>query len=375
MSVLAIYAGTTGVAAVVVTVDGSIAARGFHPVEQHAPRPSWVEQSADEIWRAAVAATRSAVSEYRGAGGPELRAIGITNQRDAVVLWDRETLGTPRPVIGGQDRRTAGVCASLRDHEGRIREITRRRLEPGLVGPTLRWLAEHEANTWALVQSGRYAIGTVESYLVARMTRGTWHVTDVANAARSLLFDLSRRCWSAEMCELFGVPRDALPEIVPSWGRVGTSEPRSFAGLELPIAGIAANLPSALVGHACLAAGQAVYGTDVFACTGPELLRDDRLLATAAWSSPDEAMTYAVQSGEPTALRPVVTALSVDASADDQHCQSLADRFGVPVERTQTTDAAAVGAAHLAGLGVGLWESTDALHELRRLDGRFEPHA
>ena len=138
-----------------------------------------------------------------------------------------------------QDRRTADICTRLRDegHEDRVTELTGLRLDPYFSGTKLIWLAENEPHTWALVESGRYAVGTVDSYLIARMTRGTWHVTDVSNACRTLLFDLAAGDWSDELCELFGVPRDALPELVPNWGEIATTDPTSFLGLSLPIAG------------------------------------------------------------------------------------------------------------------------------------------
>src|SRR6185503_7982729 len=163
-----------------------------------------------------------------------------------------------------------------------------------------RWIAENEPRTWGLVEEGRYAVGTVDSYLVARMTRGTWHVTDVSNASRTLLFDLERGDWSDELCALFGVPRDALPELVPTWGEIGTTDPASFCGLELPIAGLAGDQQSALFGQTCFRTGDAkcTYGTGSFILTntGTALERSDAgLLSTAAWRSPDGELTYALE--------------------------------------------------------------------------------
>ena len=178
MSVLAIDAGTTGVTAVVVTSEGTIAARGYQEFAQHFPKPGWVEHAPEEIWQATLEATNAALAAY---GRDDLRAVGITNQRETILLWDRETLGSPRRAIVWQDRRTADICAryARRGPRGKGDKLTGLRLDPYFSGTKLAWLAEHEPNTWALVESGRYAIGTVESYLIARMTRGTWHVTDV----------------------------------------------------------------------------------------------------------------------------------------------------------------------------------------------------
>ncbi|NYG58013.1 glycerol kinase [Nocardioides daedukensis] len=464
MSILAIDAGTTGVTAIVVSAEGAIVARGYQEFAQHFPRPGWVEHAPEEIWQATIEATREALASYDG----ELTAIGITNQRETIMLWDRETLGSPRRAIVWQDRRSADICNRLREdgHEARVTELTGLRLDPYFSATKLMWLAEHEPNTWALVESGRYAIGTVESYLVSRMTRGTWHVTDVSNASRTLLFDLTTGDWSDEMCALFGVPRDALPEIVSNWGEVGVSDPRVFCGLSLPIAGLAGDQQSALFGQTCFEPGEVkcTYGTGSFILTntGSTLERSDAgLLSTAAWRSPDGRLTYALEGSifvtgaavqwlrdglqiigsapeteaiaatvdstegvvfvpaltglgaphwDPEArglllgltrgttrahivratleaiafevrdvleTMPSLSALKVDggASANNLLCQMQADQLGIGVERPRIVDTTALGAAFLAGLGSGVWDSTDDLRDTWQLDRRFEPRA
>jgi glycerol kinase len=465
MSVLAIDAGTTGVTALVVTPEGRIAARGYQEFAQHFPKPGWVEHGPEEIWQATLEATRGALEQYDAS---DLRAVGITNQRETVLLWDRETLGSPRRAIVWQDRRTAAICERLRDegHEERVTELTGLRLDPYFSGTKLTWLQENEPRTWALVEKGRYAVGTVDSYLVARMTRGTWHVTDVSNASRTLLMDLSTGQWSDELCALFGVPRDALPDLVPNWGEIGATDPASFCGLELPIAGMAGDQQSALFGQTCFDAGDAkcTYGTGSFILTntGSTLERSDSgLLTTAAWRSPDGDLTYAlegaifvtgaavqwlrdglqivgsaaeteavaasVDSSDGVVFVPALTglgapywdphargtilgitrgttrahlvratleaiafevrdvlatmpesgsgALRVDggAAANDLLCQIQADQLGVPVERPEIVETTGLGAAFLAGLGVGVWDSPDDLRETWHLDARFEP--
>ncbi|MDP9823541.1 glycerol kinase GlpK [Nocardioides massiliensis] len=468
MSVLAIDAGTTGVTAVVVTTDGTIAAKGYQEFAQHFPRPGWVEHTPEEIWQATLESTRMAIAAYERTDGPPLQGIGITNQRETVVLWDRETLGSPRRAIVWQDRRTAAICQTMRTegHEDRVAELTGLRLDPYFSGTKLRWLAEHEPHTWALVESGRYAVGTVDSYLVARMTRGLHHLTDVSNASRTLLFDLTTGDWSDELCGLFGVPRDALPEIVPSWGELARTDPRTFLGLDLPIAGIAGDQQSALFGQTCFEPGEVkcTYGTGSFILTntGTEVVRSDAgLLSTAAWRAPDGTTTYALEgaifvtgaavqwlrdglqivgsAAETAAIAstvdssegvvfvpaltglgaphwdphargtilgitrgttrahlvratleaitfevrdvietmPGLTSLAVDggASANDLLCSVQADQLGVPVERPKVVETTALGAAFLAGLGTGVWDSTDALRETWQLDRRFEPSA
>jgi len=467
MSVLAIDAGTTGVTALVVTAEGTIAAKGYQEFAQHFPQPGWVEHSPEEIWQATLEATRACLAIWSGSTD-DLRAIGITNQRETVTLWDRETLGSPRRAIVWQDRRTADLCTRLREegHEPRVAELTGLRLDPYFSGTKLTWLAEQEPNTWALVESGRYAIGTIDSYLVARMTRGTWHITDVSNASRTLLFDLQAGAWSDELCSLFGVPTSALPEVVASWGHLATSDPRSFLGLELPIAGIAGDQQSALFGQTCFEVGETkcTYGTGSFILTntGSEVVRSDAgLLSTAAWRSPEGELTYAVEgaifvtgaavqwlrdglqivgsaaetaaiastvsSSEGVVFVPALTglgapdwdprargliigltrgttrghivratleaiafevrdvidtmpalkSLAVDggASANDMLCQMQADQLGVPVERPKIVETTALGAAFLAGLGTGVWKSTEELRDTWALERQFEPKA
>jgi glycerol kinase len=418
VSVLAVDAGTTGVTAVVVTRDGRIRATGHRELRQHMPQPGWVEHSAEEIWQATLEATREVLTEVDAA---ELTAVGITNQRETLVLWDRETLGSPRRAIGGQDRRTADICERLRadGHEERVAGLTGLRLDPCFSATKLTWLAENEPHTWALVESGRYAVGTVDSYLVARMTRGTWHVTDVSNACRTLLLDLEAGDWSDELCGLFGVPRDALPDLVPSWGEVAPTDPRSFLGLSLPIAGIAGDRQSALFGQTCFEVGESTctYGTGsaILTNTGSRVVRSDAgLLSTAAWRSPEGETTHALEGAtfvtgaavqwlrdglrvvgdaagtaavaatvEAIAFEvrdvvetlPELTTLRVDGAgaANDLLCQLQADQVGRAVERPEIVETTAMGAAFLAGLGTGTWSSTDELRDTWALDRRFEP--
>lgn len=461
--ILAIDAGTTGVTALVVTAEGQIAAKGYAEFPQHFPQPGWVEHLPEEIWQATLTATRAALARVDAS---RLRGVGITNQRETIVLWDRETLASPRPAIVWQDRRTAEVCERLRaaGHEPWITERTGLRLDPYFSGTKLSWLAEQEPHTWALVTSGRYAIGTVDSYLIARMTRGTWHITDVSNASRTLLFDLAAGDWTDDLTGLFSVPRDALPEVVPSWGELARTDPATFCGLSLPIAGIAGDQQSALFGQTCFDPGDAkcTYGTGSFILTntGTQVPRPENgLLGTAAWRSPDGETTYAlegaifvtgaavqwlrdglgiIESAADTAeiagsvadsggvvFVPALTglgaphwdpharglligitrgttrahvvratleaiafevrdvletmgplaSLKVDggAAANDLLCQLQADQLGVAVERPEIVETTGLGAAFLAGLGVGMWESREQLRETWRLNRRFAP--
>ena len=374
MSVLAIDAGTTGVTALVVSDQGQIVAKGYQEFPQHFPQPGWVEHAPEEIWQATLEATRAALARVDAS---ELKAVGITNQRETVVLWDRETLGSPRRAIVWQDRRTADLCTRLIEagHEERVAQLTGLRLDPYFSGTKLAWLRENEPHTWALVESGRYAVGTIDSYLIARMTRGTWHVTDVSNASRTLLFDLERGQWSPELCELFGVPADALPEVVPSWGEVGTTDPASYCGLSLPIAGIAGDQQSALFGQTCFEVGDSkcTYGTGSFILTntGTEVVRSDAgLLSTAAWRSPEGETTYALEGSifvTGAAVQWLRDGLQIIGSAAETEgiARTVADTGGVVFVPALTGLGAPDWDPHARGLIIGLTRGTTGAHVVR----------
>ncbi|HUJ06198.1 MAG TPA: glycerol kinase GlpK [Streptosporangiaceae bacterium] len=310
MSVLAIDAGTTGVTALIVTADGAIASRGYAEFSQYFPEPGWVEQLPDEIWQATLAACGQALDgapgrSGRSAGGggiDPIQCVGITNQRETAVIWDSATLAAPRRAIVWQDRRTARICAELRDagHEERVAELTGLRIDPYFTATKLTWMARHDDAVWAGVRDGSLAVGTVDSYLIARLTGGRRHVTDASNASRTLLFDIAAGQWSAELCELFGVPPRALPEVTASTGEIGVTDPREFLGLSVPIAGVAGDQQAALFGQACYAPGSAkcTYGTGSFVLTntGSQIVRSGAgLLSTVAWMDDTGALTYALE--------------------------------------------------------------------------------
>ena len=236
------------------------------------------------------------------AGSPAISCVGVTNQRETAVLWDRSTLAAPRRAIVWQDRRTTEICSRLRaaGAEPRVAELTGLRLDPYFTATKLTWLAENEPAVWADVVDGSVVVGTVDSYLVARLSGGRLHVTDASNASRSLLFDLEAGQWSTEMCALFGVPPHALPEVVASFGVVGHTDPASFLGLSVPIAGIAGDQQAALFGQACFDVGatKCTYGTGSFVLvnTGSTVVRSKAgLLSTVAWLSPSDGLTYALE--------------------------------------------------------------------------------
>jgi len=233
---------------------------------------------------------------------PQLRAVGITNQRETAVLWDRHTLAAPRRAIVWQDRRTSAICERLESagHGRRVTELTGLRLDPYFTGTKLAWLRENDRRAWAGVLSGQVVVGTVDSYLVARMTSGAAHVTDASNASRTLLYDVRRGAWSPELCDLLGVPLGALPEVVPNWGEFARTDPAAFLGIDAPISGMAGDQQAALFGQACFSVGEAkcTYGTGSFILvnTGKTLERSEAgLLSTVAWQGPDASLTYALE--------------------------------------------------------------------------------
>ena len=295
MSVLAIDCGTTGVTALVVSEDGRVLSRGYQEFQQHFPKPGWVEHEPEEIWVAVLGSCRTALA------GHTVTAVGVTVQRETAVLWDRTTLQPPRKAIVWQDRRTTEICDRLKDagHEPRVAELTGLRLDPYFTATKLCWVRENDPRSWEGVTSGSTAVGTVDAYVVARLTGGVLHVTDASNASRTLLYDLRAGDWSDELCELFGVPRSALPRVVPSYGVVGRTDPASFLGLDLPIAGIAGDQQSALFGQGCYEPGRSkcTYGTGSFVLvnTGSTPVLSERLLTTVAWMDPDGELTYALE--------------------------------------------------------------------------------
>ncbi|MDQ1686168.1 MAG: glycerol kinase [Frankiaceae bacterium] len=346
MTVLAIDAGTTGVTALLVTDDGRIATRGYQEFAQHFPQPGWVEHEPEEIWQATLRACNTALHDQ-----PRPQAIGITNQRETAVLWHRDTLAAPRRALVWQDRRTTEICTRLRDagHEPRVAELTGLRLDPYFTGTKLTWLRENEPQAW----DGDVVAGTVDSYLIARLTGGRVHATDPSNASRTLLYDINAGEWSAELCELFDVPASALPAVRASSGEFGRTDPAAFLGLDLPIAGVAGDQQAALFGQACYDAGQSkcTYGTGSFvlANTGTAPVRSDAgLLTTVAWDIGD-GLVYALEGAV------FVTGAAV---------QWLRDGLGIigaaaeiePLARTVADSGGVVFVPALTGLGAPHWD-------------------
>jgi glycerol kinase len=277
-SILALDQGTTGSTALVIDQEGRVRGRGYREFTQHFPEPGWVEHDPEEIFRITLDAAREAMTR----SGEAPIGIGITNQRETVVLWDRRTLAPVAPAIVWQDRRTAADCAALRaaGHEDLVRRRTGLVLDPYFSATKINWLLRQHAAGPDL------AFGTIDSWLIAKLSNGLAHVTDHTNASRTLLYNLETRQWDPDLLRLFNVPEDILPSIVMSSGVVAESTPEFF-GRALPIAGIAGDQQAALFGQGCVRAGMAknTYGTGAFLLehTGTKRpFSDHGLLATAA---------------------------------------------------------------------------------------------
>jgi len=284
--VIALDAGTTGVRAFAVDEAGMPAGFRYREFTQHFPQPGWVEHDATEIWTAIVATA----TELIAALGQPVAAIGITDQRETVVAWDRRT-GTPlHRAIVWQDRRTAARCDALAE-DGRlplVRQTTGLVLDPYFSATKLEWLF-HEGG----VEPGPdVAVGTIDSWLLWKLTGGEVHATEPSNASRTMLFDIRTLDWSDELTDLFDIPASALPEVRPSSGRFGVTHADSGLPAGIPISGIAGDQQAALFGHACFHPGATknTYGTGSFVLmnvgtTCPEPV--DGLLTTVAWTIPD----------------------------------------------------------------------------------------
>ena len=345
--ILSIDAGTTGITALVVDKERRVVGRGYQDFPQHFPEPGWVEHDPNEIWSAVLAAATRALG---GIDKSKIAGVGITNQRETLVLWDRETLGTPRRAIVWQDRRTSDICERLADVDV---SNTGLRMDPYFTGTKALWIAENEPRTWRYVQDGRVALGTIDSYLIARMSRGLDHVTDASNASRTLMYDLSTGDWDDRLLAQFQVPKDALPTITSSWGELAHTDPTTFLGLDVPITGVAGDQQAALVSIAGFDPGSAAcaYGTGSFLLvnTGQEIPSTaSGTLATVAWQSPGGKRAFASEGGV------FVTGAAVQWFRDGLGAIKSSSEIETLARTVQSSEGVVMVPA-LAGLGAPLW--------------------
>ena len=466
--ILALDAGTTSSRSLLFDAAGRIVALSQREFTQHFPQPGWVEHDALEIWETQSDTIADALRRAH-ATARDIAAVGITNQRETTVLWDRATSEPVAPAIVWQDRRTAGDCERMRAAglEPEIAARTGLLLDPYFSGTKLAWLLDQVPGARARAERGELAFGTIDSWLLFKLTGGRRHVTDVTNASRTLLLNLRIGEWDERLLELLRVPRACLPTVIDSCLDTTAAIEIEIDGVKLPVTGIAGDQQAALFGQACFSPGMAknTYGTGCFALmnTGnaPQTSRH-RLLTTVAWrrrscqyaleggvfmggatvqwlrdglgmirssdevealaaSVPDTGDVYLVpafaglgapqwdaaargtilgltrgttrahvaraalesiafqtadliQAMQQDAGRPL-SELRVDGGAarNDLLLQFQADLLGVPVLRPANTETTAFGAAALAGLGAGFWQSQEELAALWTLEKRFEP--
>jgi glycerol kinase len=464
--ILSLDQGTSSSRAILFDHDGAIVASAQREFPQYFPHPGWVEHDAEEIW-ASQSATLAGVMESARAKSQDIAAIGITNQRETTLVWERRSGNPLSRAIVWQDRRTADECARLRAAglEPQIMQRTGLLLDPYFSGTKLAWLLEHLPHGRQRALHGELAFGTIDSWLAWKLSGGRVHITDASNASRTLLYNLHTGDWDDTMLELLHIPRACLPAIVPTALRAPV--PVRIGAHEVPLAALAGDQQAALFGQCCFREGTAknTYGTGCFMLmnTGAKpIASQNRLLTTVAWdcngrrfalegsvfvagavvqwlrdglgffersadvealaqSAPDSGGVYLVPAfnglGSPhwdanargtilglsrgstrahiarAALEAIafqsaelllamqgdagqaLTELRVDggATANALLMQFQADLLGVPVVRSQVSETTALGAAYLAGLAVGFWQSEAQLSRLWRAGQRFEP--
>jgi glycerol kinase len=370
-ALLAIDQGTSSTRAIAFSIDGEPLALEQQPFEQLFPASGWVEHDPELIWATVLSSVRAVLERLRGLERSVV-AIGITNQRETVVAWDRRDGRPLHNAIVWQDRRTAEECRRLAQagHEKGVIERTGLRLDPYFSATKLNWLLRHVPEVRAAAQAGHLAFGTIDSFLLWRLSGGRVHLTDASNASRTALYDIGRGCWDESLCALFEVPLAALPEVRDSAGDFDHTDP-ALLGESFPIRGVAGDQQAALLGQACLAEGDAksTYGTGAFMVlnTGTQRVRSgQRLLSTIAWRLAGR-ITYALEG----------SILSAGATI-----QWLRDGLGLITRASESEALAAsvadTGGAYLVpaftGLGAPYWdpEARAALVGLSRASGRAE---
>ena len=364
-NILAVDQGTTSSRAIVFRADLSIAAVAQEEFPQHYPASGWVEHDPEDLWRTTVSTMREALARA-GIGAGAVAAIGITNQRETTVVWERSTGRAIHNAIVWQDRRTAETCARLKaeGHEPMVAARTGLLLDPYFSGTKVAWILDRVPGARQRAEAGELAFGTVDSFLLWRMTGGAVHATDATNASRTLLYDIHRGAWDEDLCRLIGVPMAMLPEVRDSAADFGTTI-SDLVDRPLPIRGIAGDQQAATVGQACFSPGmaKATYGTGCFALlnTGATpVASKNRLLTTIAYQL-DGKRTYALEG-----------AIFVAGAA----VQWLRDGLGLIAEAAETGALAATADPHqdvylvpaFVGLGAPYWDADarGALYGLTR---------
>ncbi len=365
--VVAIDQGTTSTRAIV--FDGALRVLGVGQQEfaQHFPRPGWVEHEPEDIWRTVLATVKAALADA-SLSARDVAAIGLTNQRETALLWDRETGEPIHRAIVWQDRRGADHCRRLaRDGtEPLVTERTGLVLDPYFSATKLSWLLENVEGARRKAEDGRLAFGTVDSFLLFKLTGGRVHASDATNAARTMLFDISRNEWDEDLCRLFGVPMAVLPDVLDCAAEFGETEPSLF-GSAIPIRGMAGDQHAAVIGNACFTPGlmKSTYGTGCFAVlnTGAERVASkNRLLTTLAYRL-DGTSTFALEGSI------FIAGAAVQWLRDGLGIVSRAEETGAMAERAPEDGPILVPA--FTGLGAPWWEpeARGALFGITRATG------
>ena len=372
--ILALDQGTTGSRALVVDPEGVVRGSGYALLPQYYPKPGWVEHDAEEIWGTTVQAIGQALGVARITAA-EIAAIGITNQRETTVLWERASSRPVHRAIVWQCRRTVSFCERLKSdgHEAEFRRKTGLMLDPYFSGTKIRWLLDEVPGARQRAERGELAFGTVDSWLLWRLTGGAVHATDPTNASRTLCFDIRALRWDEELCKALGVPAALLPEVKPSAGVFG----HTIAGMlpaGIPVTGIAGDQQSALFGQCCFEPGMAknTYGTGCFLLlnTGGKPVASERGLLTTIACQLDGAVTYALEGSVFVAgavIQWLRDGLGIIGSAAESEglATSVADTGGVYLVPAFTGLGAPHWDPYARGMLVGLTRGTTKAHIAR----------
>ncbi|MBE5074561.1 glycerol kinase GlpK [Erythrobacteraceae bacterium E2-1 Yellow Sea] len=350
--ILVLDEGTTSTRAMLFDAAGKPHGVAQQELTQHYPQPGWVEHDAAEIWDKTLACMRQVVEEVGGAD--RIACIGITNQRETVVAWDKQTGNPLARAIVWQDRRTAEFCADLRDagHEAEVQQRTGLLLDPYFSGTKMRWLLDNDPSARDAADAGTLAFGTIESWLLFKLTGGA-HLSDASNASRTLLMELGGAGFDPGLCDLFGVPHGALPQVVDNAGGLAVADAQ-WLGRAIPITGMAGDQQAATIGQSCLTPGdtKATYGTGAFVLTnmGGEIpASQNRLLGTVLYQMAGQR-TYAIEGSVFVAgslIQWLRDSLGVIGSAaeTEELAGSIADSGGVTIVPA------------LSGLGAPHWQA------------------
>lgn len=368
---LAIDQGTTSSRAIVFRADMTVAAIAQEELPQHYPAPGWVEHDADDIWRTVLSTARSALTKA-GLQARQIAGIGITNQRETTLIWDRATGRPIHRAIVWQDRRTSDVCRRLKDagHEPRVSDATGLLLDPYFSGTKIGWLLDNVPGARERAERGELAFGTIDSFLLWRLTGGRVHASDATNAARTLLFNIHRNEWDVEICELLGVPMSLLPEVRDCATDFGRTMPEHFGG-DIGILGIAGDQQAALVGQACFQPGmmKSTYGTGCFAVlnTGQKAIASKNRLLTTIGYRLDGVTTYALEGSI------FIAGAAVQWLRDELRLLTTAAGSGSMAERADPEQDVILVPAFV-GLGAPYWdaEARGAIFGLTRGTGPNE---